>query len=89
MSDPFLSAEDYAEQAHQLYNEGRLDEAIRLLKTGLSAYPFAAELHVGLAYAHLAGEESTMHRILRFQQPRTPQPRSTYDGATLGRSTLC
>ena len=57
MSDPFLSAEDYAEQAHQLYNEGRLDDAIRLLKTGLSAYPFAAELHVGLAYAHLAGEE--------------------------------
>jgi len=57
MSDPFLSAEDYAEQAHQLYNEGRLAEAIRLLKTGLSAYPFAAELHVGLAYAHLAGEE--------------------------------
>ena len=57
MSDPFLSAEDYAEQAHQLYNEGQLDEAIAVLRTGLGAFPFAAELHVGLAYAHLAREE--------------------------------
>ncbi|HEX9631266.1 MAG TPA: tetratricopeptide repeat protein [Gemmatimonadales bacterium] len=57
MSDPFLSAEDYAEQAHQLYNEGQYDEAIALLRQGLTAFPFAAELHVGLAYAHLAREE--------------------------------
>jgi len=57
MSDPFLSAEDYAEQAHQLYNEGQFDEAIAVLRAGLSAFPFAAELHVGLAYAHLAREE--------------------------------
>jgi tetratricopeptide (TPR) repeat protein len=57
MSDPFLSAEDYAEQAHQLYNEGQFDEAIAVLRAGLNAFPFAAELHVGLAYAHLAREE--------------------------------
>jgi tetratricopeptide (TPR) repeat protein len=57
MSDPFLSAEDYAEQAHQLYNEGQFDEAIAMLRQGLTAFPFAAELHVGLAYAHLAREE--------------------------------
>jgi len=57
MSDPFLSAEDYAEQAHQLYNEAQFDEAIAVLRAGLNAYPFAAELHVGLAYAHLAREE--------------------------------
>lgn len=57
MSDPFLSPEDYAEQAHQLYNEGQFDDAIALLQQGLTAFPFAAELHVGLAYAHLAREE--------------------------------
>jgi tetratricopeptide (TPR) repeat protein len=57
MSDPFLGAEDYAEQAHQLYNEGQYDEAIALLRTGLKAFPFVAELHVGLAYAYLAREE--------------------------------
>ena len=57
MSDPFLSAEDYAEQAHQLYNEGQFDDAIALLRQGLTAFPYAAELHVGLAYAHLAQEE--------------------------------
>lgn len=57
MADSFLSAEDYAEQAHQLYNEGRIDDAMQVLRTGLTAYPFAAELHVGLAYAYLAREE--------------------------------
>jgi tetratricopeptide (TPR) repeat protein len=57
MSDPFLNSEDFAEQAHQLYNEGRYDEAIALLREGLAAFPYAAELRVGLAYAHLAREE--------------------------------
>jgi tetratricopeptide (TPR) repeat protein len=62
MSDPFLSAEDYAEQAHQLYNEGQYDETIDLLRAGLKAFPFAAELHVGLAYAYLAREEYAWSR---------------------------
>ncbi|MDH3496799.1 MAG: tetratricopeptide repeat protein [Gemmatimonadota bacterium] len=56
MSDAFLSAEDFAEQAHQLYNEGRYDDALKVLRDGLTAFPYAAELHVGLAYAQLALE---------------------------------
>ena len=57
MSEPFLSSDDYDEQAHQLYNEARYDEALTLLREGLSLYPHAVELHVGVAYAHLAREE--------------------------------
>ena len=57
MSDPFMSSDDYDEQAHQLYNEGRYDDALALLREGLALYPHAVELHVGVAYAHLAREE--------------------------------
>jgi len=57
MSDRFLSSDDYDEKAHQLYNEGRYDEALALLNEGLSLYPQAVELNVGKAYAHLAQEE--------------------------------
>lgn len=57
MPDPFLSSEDYAERAHQLYNEGRFDESFGVLRDGLDVYPFSAELHVGLAYARLVREE--------------------------------
>src|SRR6185503_4767777 len=57
VSDSFLSSDDYGERAHQLYNEGRYDEAIEVLRDGLEVYPFAVELHVGLAYARLARDE--------------------------------
>ena len=57
MSDPFLSSDDYADQAHQLYNEGRYDEALEILEEALTIYPASAELHVGKAYALLAREE--------------------------------
>jgi Tfp pilus assembly protein PilF len=57
MSDAFLSSDDFDEQAHHLYNEGRYDEALSVLKEGISLYPHAVELHIGSAYAHLAREE--------------------------------
>jgi tetratricopeptide (TPR) repeat protein len=57
MSDPFLSSDEYAEHAHQLYNEGLYREAIRELREGIGLYPHVVELHVGLAYAELASEE--------------------------------
>ena len=57
MSDPFLSSDDYGERAHQLYSEGRYDEAMEVLRDGLEVYPFAVDLFVGLAYARLAREE--------------------------------
>ena len=57
MATPFLSSEEYDERAHQLYNEGQYDEALDVLREGLSLYPHAVELHVGVAYARLAREE--------------------------------
>ncbi|HXY21001.1 MAG TPA: tetratricopeptide repeat protein [Gemmatimonadales bacterium] len=62
MSDPFLSSDEYDERAHQLYNEGRYDEAVDVLKEGLAVYPDALELHVGLGYARLAREEYAWSR---------------------------
>jgi len=57
MSTPFLSSEEYDERAHALYNEGRYDEALDLLREALTLYPNAVELHVGVGYARLAREE--------------------------------
>jgi Flp pilus assembly protein TadD len=57
MPTPFLSSEEYDEQAHQLYNEGQYDEALDVLREGLALYPHAVELHVGVGYARLAREE--------------------------------
>ena len=57
MPDRFLSSEEYDEQAHQLYNDGDYDGALEMLKEGLSLYPNAVELYVGLGYARLAREE--------------------------------
>ena len=57
MPTPFLSSEEYDERAHALYDEGQYDEALDLLREGLSLYPNAVELHVGVGYARLAREE--------------------------------
>jgi len=57
MSDPFLSSDDYDERAHQLYNDGQYDDALAALREGLTRYPDAVELHVGMGYARLAREE--------------------------------
>jgi tetratricopeptide (TPR) repeat protein len=62
MPDPFLSSDEYDERAHQLYNEGRYDEAIEVLRAGLSVYPDALELLVGMGYARLAREEFAWSR---------------------------
>ena len=57
MSEAFLSSDDFDEQAHHLYNEGRYDEALIVLKEGITLYPHSVALHIGRAYAHLAREE--------------------------------
>ena len=57
MPTPFLSSEEYDERAHQLYNEGQYDEALTVLREGLTLYPSSVELHVGVGYARLAREE--------------------------------
>ena len=57
MPERFLSSEEYDEQAHQLYNEGDYEGALEMLKEGLSLYPNAVELCIGMGYARLAREE--------------------------------
>lgn len=57
MSDPFLSSDDYSERAHSLYNSGRYDEALDVLRDGLEVYPLSVDLQVGMAYARLARDE--------------------------------
>ena len=62
MSEGFRSSDEFDDHAHQLYNEGRYDEALTLLTEGLTLYPNAVELHVGAAYAQLAREEFAWSR---------------------------
>ena len=57
MPTPFLSSEEYDERAHALYNEGKYDEALALLREAVALYPNTVELHVGFGYARLAREE--------------------------------
>jgi len=57
MSFPFLSSEEYDEQAHQLYEAGEYDRALELLRDGLKRHPDAVDLHVGIGYVRLAREE--------------------------------
>ncbi len=52
-----MSSDDYAEKAHRLYTEGRYDAALDVLREAIDIFPQAAELHVGIAYAHLARDE--------------------------------
>ena len=91
MSDAFLSSDDFDEQAHQLYNEGRYDEALLILKEGITLYPHAVELHIGMAYAHLAREEyawsrrSFEHALGAGPRPRGRPGRAGRDAAQAGR----
>ena len=62
MAEAFRSSDEFDEQAHQLYNQGRYDEALETLKDGLAVYPGAVELHIGMGYAYLAREEFAWSR---------------------------
>lgn len=57
MQERFLSSEEYDEEAYKLYDEGDYEGALEMLKEGLSLYPGAVELYVGMGYARLAREE--------------------------------
>src|SRR5438067_2005278 len=87
MSDPFLSSDDYGERAHQLYNEGRYDEAMEVLRDGLEVYPFAVDLFVGLAYARLAREEFAWSRAT-FEEALAIDPDHEDALAGLGETLL-
>jgi len=87
MSNPFLSSEEYDERAHALYNEGQYDEALELLREGLSLYPQAVELHVGAGYARMAREEYVWARK-RFEEALTLDPEHEDALAGLGEVLL-
>jgi len=57
MPERFLSSEEYDEEAHKLYDDGDYEGALDMLKEGLSLYPSAVDLYVGMGYARLAREE--------------------------------
>jgi len=57
MHEEFWSSEEYDEQAHSLYNAGDFDGALETLREGLTRFPEAVELMVGMGYARLAREE--------------------------------
>jgi Flp pilus assembly protein TadD len=71
--DRFLSSEEYDEQAHRLYSDGDFDGALEMLREGLSLYPNAVELYVGLGYARLAREEFAWARVA-FRQALVLDP---------------
>lgn len=87
MATPFLSSEEYDERAHQLYNEGQFDAALGVLREGLTLYPNAVELHVGVGYAQLAREEYAWARRA-FEEALILEPEHEDGLAGLGESLL-
>jgi tetratricopeptide (TPR) repeat protein len=87
MPTPFLSSEEYDERAHQLYNEGQYDEALTVLREGLTLYPSSVELHVGVGYARLAREEYAWARRA-FEEALVLEPEHEDGLAGLGETLL-
>jgi tetratricopeptide (TPR) repeat protein len=87
MANPFLSSEEYDERAHQLYNEGQYDDALTVLREGLTLYPNSVELHVGIGYAQLAREEYAWARQ-SFEQALVLEPEHEDGLAGLGETML-
>ena len=87
MATPFLSSEEYDERAHQLYNEGQYDDALTVLREGLTLYPNSVELHVGVGYAQLAREEYAWARR-SFEQALVLEPEHEDGLAGLGETLL-
>jgi Flp pilus assembly protein TadD len=57
MGTSYLSSEEYDELAHKHYDAGDYDEALGVLREGISQYPDSVLLHVGLGYTRIAREE--------------------------------
>jgi tetratricopeptide (TPR) repeat protein len=87
MPTPFLSSEEYDERAHQLYNEGQYDDALAVLREGLTLYPNSVELHIGVGYARLAREEYAWARR-SFEEALVLEPEHEDALAGLGETLL-
>ena len=79
MSESFLSSDEYDEKAHPL-QRSPVRRALDLLRDGVTRYPHAVELHVGVGYAQLAREEYAWARPSSAPRStpstRTPSPAS-------------
>ncbi|HEX8724486.1 MAG TPA: tetratricopeptide repeat protein [Gemmatimonadaceae bacterium] len=87
MPTPFLSSEEYDERAHQLYNEGLYDDALDVLREGLTLYPNSVDLHIGVGYARLAREEFAWARR-SFEEALVLEPEHEDALAGLGETLL-
>lgn len=87
MPSQFLSSEEYDERAHQLYNEGEYDQALDVLREGITLYPTAVELHIGVGYAHHAREEYAWARRA-FEEALVLDPEHEDALAGLGETLL-
>jgi len=87
MPSQFLSSEEYDERAHQLYNEGEYDQALDILREGITLYPNAVELHIGVGYAHHAREEYAWARRA-FEEALVLDPEHEDALAGLGETLL-
>jgi Flp pilus assembly protein TadD len=87
MQTPFLSSEEYDERAHQLYNEGLYDEALAVLREGLTLYPTSVELHIGMGYARLARDEFAWARR-SFEEALVLEPEHEDALAGLGETLM-
>jgi Flp pilus assembly protein TadD len=87
MASQFLSSEEYDERAHLLYNEGKFDDALAVLREGLVLYPASVELHVGEGYARLARDEFAWARR-SFAEALTLDPEHEDGLAGMGETLL-
>lgn len=87
MPSPFLSSEEYDERAHKLYNEGDYDQALGVLREGLTIYPNAVELHIGVGYAYHAREDFAWARRA-FEEALVLDPEHEDAIAGLGETLL-
>lgn len=87
MGPSFLSAEEFDEQAHRLYEAGDYDDALELLREGLGHHPDSVLLHVGLGYVRIAREEYAWARI-SFETALEADPEYEDAWVGLGESLL-
>ena len=77
MSDAFLSSDDFDEQAHQLYNEGRYDDAIAGWTEMTASLPEGSEWRQAAAQALTeAVRRYEAVEDLLGRQPMTPDWKS-------------
>lgn len=81
MTAPFLSSEEFDEQAHRFYDAGDYDAALDVLRDGLRVHSDSALLHVGLGYVRMAREEFAWARR-SFEEALAADPE--YEDAWVG-----